>query len=92
MKCSECTIPLEGHSVLHRIICRQKAEIAALKASLEIATAALKSYVPFLMLKGGCSHDDPSWCDESCGDYGKRARQALAKIAALKTRPEGEVK
>lgn len=31
----------------------------------------------------GCSpsgdHDDPTWCDEHCGDYGKRARKALAK-------------
>ena len=24
-------------------------------------------------------HDDPSWCDESCGDYGKRARKAISR-------------
>jgi hypothetical protein len=33
----------------------------------------------------GCTkdgdHDDPSWCNESCGDYGKRARSALAAIS-----------
>lgn len=35
----------------------------------------------------GCSckgdHDDPSWCDERCGDYGKAARECLKKYADM---------
>lgn len=41
---------------------------------------ALEFYEP-IVRKFGCSpsgdHDDPTWCDATCNDYGKRARQAL---------------
>lgn len=44
---------------------------------------ALLKYNPILS-KYGCSpafdHDDPSWCKESCNDYGKTLRKALSAL------------
>lgn len=52
-------------------------------AKLKIAVEVLEHYYPILR-QYGCTrngdHDDSSWCTELCCDYGKRARQALAKI------------
>ena len=49
---------------------------------LELAEA-LQRYEKVLR-KYGCTpagaHDDPSWCDESCNDYGKQARIVLAEL------------
>lgn len=47
---------------------------------------ALEFYEPQLR-KRGCSasgdHDDPSWCTPLCGDYGKRARDALKALEKI---------
>lgn len=64
-----------------------------LSEALNLAVQALIKYGKHRAL--GCGpkgdHDDPSWCDDGCGDYGKAARQALSKIKILLD-PEGKSK
>ena len=44
--------------------------IQDLKADLE---RMVKMYAP--KIKRNCQHDDPSWCNEHCNDFGNLARE-----------------
>jgi hypothetical protein len=70
--------------ILKNPIAKTERELRLEKA-LNLAIKIIAKYGKHRAL--GCGpkgdHDDPSWCDEGCGDYGKAARLGLLKIEEI---------
>lgn len=67
-------------------IISSRTDIEKLVLRVEELTEALKTYKN--LPEWFCGHDDSSWCDERCGDTGKKAREILSK--ELQWTPEDE--
>lgn len=53
--------------------------VVKLVEALEEARVGMQKYIH---VKSSCNHDDGSWCDDSCMDYGRLARKWLEKWGA----------